>query len=162
MKTNELNDWLGVITNVGIIAGLALVGYEIHQNSITIDRDYRAWRTAVFQQQQQTWVEWNSTISDSDSARVWFKGTVGDTLEPFEQEQFFRLSSGYFWVYYNMFASRETIEPGSASYAARNLAAELKDRPGLRKEFENWRSLYGERSFSALVDKYLSANPDDV
>lgn len=42
MKASEINDWLGVITNLGVIGGLALVAYEIHQNSIALEREARS------------------------------------------------------------------------------------------------------------------------
>ena len=55
MKTSELNDWLGVITNVGIIVGLALVGYEIHQNSIEIERESRTSEIETLAGMREAW-----------------------------------------------------------------------------------------------------------
>jgi len=42
VKASAINDWLGVITNLGVIGGLALVAYEIHQNSIALESEARS------------------------------------------------------------------------------------------------------------------------
>ena len=41
MKPRELNDWLGVVTNLGVIAGLVLVAYEIQQNNELLIQESR-------------------------------------------------------------------------------------------------------------------------
>ena len=46
VKPGELNDWLGVITNAGVVAGLIMVAYQIHQNNIAMEHDARIARVA--------------------------------------------------------------------------------------------------------------------
>ena len=77
MKTNELNDWLGVITNIGIIIGLARVGYEVHQNNIELERESRASEIEVLSGIREAWQNWGMTfIENAEVADIWVRGNA--------------------------------------------------------------------------------------
>ena len=58
LKVSELNDWLGVLTNIGVIAGLILVAYEINQNNIALERDARLSQVEVLDGIRAAWQNW--------------------------------------------------------------------------------------------------------
>ena len=41
MKLANLNDWLTLVANVGVLAGLIFVGLEIRQNTLALEREIR-------------------------------------------------------------------------------------------------------------------------
>ncbi len=63
----KLNDWLGVVTNVGLIVGLLLVAYKVHQTNLVMERDYQAWGTSTQLDVQQMFVDWGGSIADRDA-----------------------------------------------------------------------------------------------
>ena len=42
MDTAKLNDWLTIVTNIGVIAGLVLLAYEISQTNESLEQDAAA------------------------------------------------------------------------------------------------------------------------
>ncbi|NKC00274.1 MAG: hypothetical protein GKR90_17560 [Pseudomonadales bacterium] len=157
MKLEELIKWLGVITNLGVIAGLTLVAYEISQTNTTMDREYRSWGTNVFQQNQQMWVDWTAIITSNENADIWFQGSIGEKLEPTEKMIFSRLTTTYFFLFYTLYQSGESREQGSAEFAPRDLAAEIRRHPGLISAFRDFCQQYKlgdfcERSFNQLEE----------
>ena len=151
MKADEINDWLGVITNIGVIGGLVLVAYEINQTTISMDREYRSWITTVSQQNQQMWIDWAASIADTETSSIWYRGATGAQLEPHEDELFFRLSTAYFWLYFNMYGSFETIQSGTATDIPKSMSVEFQTRPGLASAFRNWCDLHQTGPFCEKV-----------
>ena len=39
MKTKKINSWIALVANVGVVAGLVFVGYEVQQNTTQIRAD---------------------------------------------------------------------------------------------------------------------------
>ena len=74
-----------MITNIGLIAGLLLVAYEIHQNSITLEREARISQIEVTDGIRAAWQNWEyAIIENRDVADIWMRGNTGDHLEPLE------------------------------------------------------------------------------
>ena len=159
MNTSKMNDRLGIITNVGLIAGLLLVAYEVNQTNVSMERDYEAWKTSTQLDAQQLFVDWAGSIVDRDTAELWWKGIHNEELDAVDQERFYQIARSYFWIYRSLGYSWNQIDGGGEGFAL-GLDKQLIDRPGLRKRFDRWHS---ENSgigteFSALVLNYLEGD----
>ncbi len=101
MKPRELIDWLGVITNAGVVAGLIMVAYQIHQNNIAMEYDARIARVEVTEGIRAAWQNWEyAIIENRDISDIWMRGNAGEPLDPLEEfrykqvaKEMYRLSS---------------------------------------------------------------------
>ena len=136
MKTSELNDWLGVITNVGIIVGLALVGYEIHQNSIELERESRTSEIETLTGMREAWQNWGLTIIENeDVADIWVRGNAAEALDRVEDERYQRLADEMFRLIGQNYSQYTTFTGEPADWAVAQLARAAKESPGLKSAF---------------------------
>ena len=147
----KLNDWLGVVTNVGLIAGLLLVAYEVNQTNLAMERDYAALMNTTQFASQQMFVDWTPSVVDPENAEVWWLGISGAELNPVDRERFYRLTESYFWTFYSMSTAWASIFPDGGQISAKNLAIDLSTRPGLKEQFLDFHARYGLNPFGERV-----------
>ena len=86
MDTAKLNDWLMVVTNIGVIAGLVLLAYEVAQTNEAMEREARTFRA---QQLTNSWAVWSAftdpIIENEDIADIWIRGSAGESLNEIER-----------------------------------------------------------------------------
>jgi hypothetical protein len=153
MNTNTVNNWLGITTNLGIVVGLVFVGYEIHQNSLSIDRQLRDSQIAVSDGVRGAWQNWGLTIiSDESVADIWVRGNASDELTTVEAERYkmlaeemYRLTEQNFNQY-----SRGYGEP--ADWAIDQLGREVEGKPGLRAQFRDYASSHDSDFLSRMKE----------
>ena len=110
MKKSEVNEWLGVITNFGLIAGLVLVAYEINQNNITLEREARISQVEVTDGIRAAWQNWEYVIIENrDVADIWMRGNAGDHLEPLETFRYEQLAKAMFRLFAQTYLQYSTI-----------------------------------------------------
>ncbi len=77
IKASEINEWLGVLTNVGVIIGLIFVGLEVRQNSMALDREYQVHRTEAIGNVREGWREMvYSRVENRHVAELWLRGNA--------------------------------------------------------------------------------------
>ena len=83
MKRKNLNWWLSVVANVGVIGGLIFVGYEVRQNTVQL-------RAETSRSITETVNELNAGVySDPELAEVLLRGMADlATLNAVERSQF--------------------------------------------------------------------------
>ena len=110
MKKSEVNEWLGVITNFGLIVGLVLVAYEIQQNNITLEREARISQVEVTDGLRAAWQNWEfAIIENRDVGDIWMRGNAGDHLEPLETYRYEQLAKAMFRLYAQTYLQYSTI-----------------------------------------------------
>jgi hypothetical protein len=75
-----------------------------------------------------------SFYAERQTAEVWWNGTNDKELDPVDRERFDRLTNTYFWINRTLSFAWNRIDGGGEG-AARNLAAELSEQPGLLRQF---------------------------
>ena len=136
MKTDKLNDWLGVITNIGIIIGLVLVGYEINQNSIELERESRISEIEVLDGVRGAWQNWGmAIIENEDVADIWVRGNAGEDLDRVEAMRYRRLADEIFRLIEQNYYQYTTLSGEQADWAVAQLARTTSLGPGLKSEF---------------------------
>jgi len=91
MGSEKLNKWLTLGANLGVIAGLVLVAYEIDQSATNLDLAVSSDGVDNFQQAMEVLVQ------DEDLARLIYKAeTSFDELDEFERWRVAKYLDGYF------------------------------------------------------------------
>ena len=83
LKADEVNDWLGVITNIGVIVGLVFVVYEVRQTNEALDRENREFEVSNIQNSRENLKDfYYSLINNGEVASIWQRGCAGEELSP--------------------------------------------------------------------------------
>lgn len=149
LKASEINDWLGVLTNAGVIAGLVLVAYEIHQNNIALERDSRLSQIEVLDGVRAAWQNWEyAIIENEDVADIWMRGNSGEPLDALAEFRFQQLGREMFRLISQNYRQYTTISGEPADWVVEQLIETAKDNPRLRDVF------IGQLEQSAFVDPF--------
>ncbi|MDH3439784.1 MAG: hypothetical protein OEM63_03450 [Gammaproteobacteria bacterium] len=136
MKASELNDWLGAVTNIGVIAGLAPVAYEIHQNNIALERQERISQVEVVDGIRAAGQNWEySIIENEDVADIWMRGNAGEALGPLEEFRFKQLAQEMFRLISQNYRQYSTVSGEPADWVIQQLVNTAESNPQLKKVF---------------------------
>jgi hypothetical protein len=151
MKMEKLNQWLTLLANVGVIAGIAFLGFEIRQNTEMIESQTRDSIT----EKQIAVFEWWATSTDNNRIR-----TLGDNLEldinsP-EAGQYswmiagnLRLWENEWYQYKRGLFEEEEFEPRL------NIWKKLVNTPGIIYVWENGQREAFSPEFAVLIDSLI-------
>ena len=127
MNRKNLNWWLSVVANLGVIGGLVFVGFEVRQNTVQL-------RAESSRSITETVNAMNSGVySDSDLAEILHRGTKDLTVlnaverDQFDAFQFARLNIAE----YALDLEREGVSDLNFRYVEWTVR-EFNTKPGLR------------------------------
>ncbi len=136
MKASELNDWLGVITNIGVITGLILIAYEIHQNNIALEREARISYVETVDGIRGAWQNWEYTIIENrEVADIWMRGNAGEPLDRLEAFRFNQLARENYRLIEQNYRQYTMIDGEPADWTIRQLAGTVRRNPHLKPIF---------------------------
>jgi hypothetical protein len=134
MDTDKLNRWMTFFANVGVLAGIFLVAYEVRQTNVALDREYDAFWTEVQGRSREGWREFNSRIINSDEvADIWTRGNAGKPLTPLDAVRYRYLANDNILLYQQMFDQWEVAGRDTGGLL-QWLESSLERNPGLQKE----------------------------
>lgn len=133
MDSSPGRDWLTVITNLGVIAGLILVALQMQQTNEALELQSLEARISASAVPTQLWSDWHADIIASDDvARIWRTGNAGDELTPNEAERYKALATRYYW---NRFVEQKVgteMSGYTSSDAIANMVRFSEANPGFR------------------------------
>lgn len=98
MKKFDLGQAIGILSNIGVIAGIVFLAYEINQNTQAIQSE-------SFQSYTDSTIDWLSDLTnDGELAGIWYRYSAGaNDLDDVElmrasmqlRKQWFRLQNAY-------------------------------------------------------------------
>jgi hypothetical protein len=136
VRTEEINDWLGVLTNIGVIVGLVFVAYEIHQNSLSLETEARISRIEVYDATREAWQSWHLAIVENrDVADLWLRGKAGEPLDPVDAHRFELLARQLFMLIAQNYRQFSTMTEEPADWAIQQLAEVARQSPRLKQIF---------------------------
>ena len=119
-------DWLSIITNLGVIAGLVLVAMQMRQTNEALELQSLEARISAIGVPTEIWSDWQSDIITSDEvARIWRTGNAGEELSPNETVRYNAMATRY---YFNNFLEGGASEHGSARLPPPDAAEDLRLR----------------------------------
>jgi hypothetical protein len=97
MNTEQVNRWLSLVANIGVIMGLALLAYEVNQST-------KVAISAVSQGLTEQSLDFFSLKIDSDTvAKATYKRRLGEELDDYEKYQLAQHQYYNFRVFENAF-----------------------------------------------------------
>ena len=136
MKTGELNDWLGVVTNIGVIVGLILVAFEIRQNNIALEQEARVAEVEVYDGIRGAWQNWEyAIIENSEVADIWMRGNAGEPLDRLEEFRYKQLAREMYRLIAQNYRQYSTLLGEPADQYIQQLVATVAGRPRLKEVF---------------------------
>jgi len=148
MKPSSLNEWLTLIANVGVIAGIIFLAAEISQNTNMIRSQTR---DAVAEKQADYFFTIGANVETAGLLNRASNGT--SDFEPEERTAFFYLTQGIFRVWENEFYQFQSGLFEEAEFAPRLNAWQrsLLNNTGRKQVWESVRDAYSPE-FVELLD----------
>ena len=157
MDTAKLNDWLTVVTNIGVIAGLVLLAYEISQTNESLEQDATALGASYVANTNEMWGRFVVPLYENpDVAALWIRGGADESLSAIETERYRHLTDMLFWITLLQLANERLRDPnfdaeGSGPVVV--LKSYMTGRPGLRARFDEWAELFPRQG--AILSRFL-------
>ena len=133
MKLDELNDWLTVLTNIGVMVGLAILVYEIRQTNVALDQERTAQASEIYASGVAEWGAFSTRIIESrEVADLWIRGRAGEPLDEIDVVRFDSLVRD--WYRLNRMGYEQWSRWGeSADWQIHNYTVPpVKKYPGIR------------------------------
>lgn len=148
---------------VGVVASLAYLALQIHQNTEHIDFNTRAIRASTFQNFSNSFGEFEDLLlENSKLGQAWIAGlTEGELLEHSQQILFNNLAHKFFRMYEALYLQYEAgLVERTLFESAHRFPDELIERPGLRAYWERNRRRYAD-SFARFISERVLVHAQD-
>ena len=152
LKVSQLNDWLGVLTNVGVIIGLGFVIYEIQQNNVSMDRDFRVYKSEVRAGTGEAIQQvYTPIIENQEVADIWLRGLAGEKLEGTDAERFRLLANRLYFAYRELYDQWTLFDGYSPDWVIEFYVKRNLEQVGLRDHFVETARGGGDYEFADRV-----------
>ena len=89
MKNIDLGQAIQTIANLGVIAGIAFLAIEIHQNQLELEEANSINRAVALREAQQDFSHFRSLIAQDESlTEIWFRGLEDENLDEMDMLRF--------------------------------------------------------------------------
>lgn len=119
MDFERLNNWLSLLANIGVLAGIIFLAYELQQNTNIA-------RSSAYGDTVQEINEWRSLVaSDAELARIFpiYIADEVDTLNPIEGQRLRQLVAIILGIYENGYYSNQRGIMGDSEWLRLNVRA---------------------------------------
>lgn len=151
MNMERLNRWLALVANIGVVAGIVFLGFEIQQNT-----------AATHSSTVQSVTDISTTglreyAANANLARIRMKGDFEySSLSELEEFQYFAHNRGYWLHFQNVYfqIGLGAIEPRVWATYERIICVDLASRPGLKLDWDQHANVL-DPQFVAVVEACL-------
>ena len=130
----KLNNWMSILTNVGVLVGLVLVAYEVNQANKSLDIANRQWGTEYRMDRNEMLSSFLINIaSDENLSSIWRRGNADEELDFEERHRYEMLVREWAtkqFIHEQMQLDFDPTDEGSGRYV---LAQYYIDHPGFKK-----------------------------
>jgi len=156
MSLKELNSWLSLLANVGVVAGIVFLAVEIRQNQTAIEESNRINLVEARRSEIDQFNEHRALLIQNDNPRIWLEGLAGEDLVPSDQLIFSHLCGALTWISVGVYERSIALGRFDVAQAtASKRAKQVRKYPGYRACWESTKSSireYGIGEFVDLVD----------
>ena len=96
MEIQKLNQWLTLVANLGVIAGIVFLAVELRQNNEMMRAQTRS------QLAEEVTELFTANMNDQPYAEILMRGNKGEELSEIEQYQYARHRSAWLWYWNNV------------------------------------------------------------
>lgn len=98
MQPLDINKWLTLIANFGVIAGILFLAVEVRQNQESINEANMISRLSASSATLEAYDGFRAMlIQDKEIAQIWDSGLKGESLDPIDALRFRRLCQSSIW-----------------------------------------------------------------
>jgi hypothetical protein len=149
MKKIDLGQTIGILANVGVIAGIVVLIVEINQNEESLYEDRLETSLVLFN-------DFREFVSQSEEMTdIWMKGMAEQEMTATSNQRFQFMCQSYLWIYATNYQRNSRQGLASAQGGINSLRRQLRESSGLRGCWDRLRdtvSDYGYPEFVRLVD----------
>ena len=139
MNIDNVNKWLTLLANFGVVAGIVFLGIEVRQNQVILEDTYRLNRV-------------EARMADVDT----FNGLAGNELSGLENARFENLCTSNLWTFLKIFERSFALgDMTTAGASAKMVRTTINAKPGMKACWQGVREAmlaYGAERFVVAVD----------
>jgi hypothetical protein len=157
VNLENLNRWLSLAANIGVIGGIIFLAVEIGQNQESLDQANRLSLLDARTTEVEHWNQFRALLAENkELSDIWARGRRGESMDESDAARFDLLCTTNLWTGATMYErsielGRLQNAEGTVNYQASRIATE----PGTRKCWETYKELvrsYGISEFVSSVD----------
>ena len=164
MKLDNLNKWLTLLANFGVIAGVIFLAVEVRQNQITLEESNQFNFLQMRATSLETFNDFRAlVVQDEDVSRLWFDGLAGIELSESDERRFEYLCTSRVWLAVTQYERGAVLGEATTEGQIALQAQALAQTPGYRKCWENNKAqvrLYGFGEYVDAVEGQIEAADD--
>lgn len=138
MKLEQLNEWLTLAANVGVIAGIVFLAIEIQQNTESIEQNTRIARANAAKDFTDFFSRFRAhSIGDEGAARIFLAGRIGAELTETERFRFGEMAFDLLHPASAAYRQALAVEDREMATEITRVVARYISCPGLRRIWDN-------------------------
>jgi len=168
MNLENLNKWLSLAANLGVVAGIVFLAIEVRQNQISLDRNSELMEREYELQVADglIGIAESSNVSryllaeNVELAQLWIDGAAGRELSAVDYQRFMRLCGAGIWSGATQYGRNVTLGRHDLAKAEAHFRRRANSQPGLKKCWEE--NIDGLRlwGYGELVDSVSNSVPN--
>jgi hypothetical protein len=128
----KVKEWVSVATNLGVIAGLVLVAYQIQQTNSALQLETKKWNTDYRNARRELFTDlYFEIVADENLSSIWRRGSAGTELSEEEAFRFEMLATQQFWLTLDSYRNNKEWDPEGTDALLRFIV-KREQSPGLR------------------------------
>ena len=139
MKKGQLSEWLTLLANFGVVAGLIFLVIEVRQNQAAIEESNLINRVQARSMEIDQFNDFRAFVSQSEElSRIWVEGSAGQSLNAIDQSRFNMLCLSNVWISVGAYERSLLLDrPRIAEGTVRIRAEMLVNLPGFKDCWNN-------------------------
>ena len=144
MNLDNLNKWLTLLANIGVVAGIVFLAIEVRQNQISLDRNSELMEREYELQvadgligiAQSSNVFRYLLAENGELAQIWSDGAAGRELSVIDHQRFMSLCGAAIWGGATQYGRNVTLGRHDLAEAEANVRRQMNSQPGLKQCWE--------------------------
>ena len=168
MKLENLNKWLSLAANLGVVAGIVFLAIEVRQNQISLNRNSELIEREYELQVADGLIAIADTSNNfrfltaenSELAQIWLDGTEGRELSEVDHHRFMMLCGASIWSGATEYGRNVVLGRHDLAEAEANFRRRVMLKPGLKKCWEGNVDELRLWGYGGLVDAVSNPAPN--
>jgi hypothetical protein len=157
MNIDNVNKWLTLLANFGVVAGIVFLGIEVRQNQVILEDTYRLNRVEARMADVDTFNDLRAQwLQNEELTRIWIDGKDGKELTVIENARFENLCTSDLWTFLKIFERSFALgDMTTADSSAKMVRNTINEKPGIARCWQGVRQAmlaYGAERFVVAVD----------
>lgn len=155
MKLDNLNKWLTLVANLGVVVGIFFLAFEVRQNQEILEQNHQMNLLTARNNDIQQYHEWRRVlIQDKAVAQLWMSGSAGEELAPVEEMRFLLMCISSLWADASMY--ERSVALGRRDTTAQTITTDIRsyidELPGYKDCWEATKDSIADYGFEDFVE----------